>query len=60
VLHRVLSQDWPAFAERAAEAGGLPKFVIDEVQDYLKCGLPEYGCALLVCERCGKSLRVAL
>jgi len=56
----VLSQDWPAFAERAAEAGGLPKFVIDEVQDYLKCGLPEYGCALLVCERCGKSLRVAL
>jgi hypothetical protein len=59
VLHRVLREHWPAFLERAGEAGGLPKFVTEEVEGYLRCGLPEHGCALLVCERCGKSLLVA-
>jgi len=54
-LHRTLSAHWPAFLERANEAGGLPKFVTDEVQAYLRCGLLEHGHALLVCERCGKS-----
>jgi hypothetical protein len=30
-----------------------------EVQAYLRCGLPEHGCALLVCERCGQSVLCA-
>ncbi|HEX7480616.1 MAG TPA: transposase zinc-binding domain-containing protein [Polyangiales bacterium] len=58
-LHRTLSAHWPAFVEQAEEAGGLPSFVLREVQDYLRCGLPEHGCALLVCLDCGKSLLVA-
>ncbi len=58
-LHRTLSAHWPAFVEQAEEAGGLPSFVVHEVQDYLRCGLPEHGCALLVCQDCGKSLLVA-
>jgi len=37
------------------EVGGLPKFVTEEVEGYLRRGLPERGCALLVSERCGKT-----
>lgn len=58
VLHRTLSAHWPVFVEQAEQAGGLPRFVMREVQEYLRCGLLEHGCALLVCERCGKSLLV--
>ena len=59
VLYRTLSAYWPAFVERAEEAGGLPVFVRHEVEEYLRCGLIEHGCALLVCEGCGTSLLVA-
>lgn len=59
MLHRTLREHWPAFLERAGEAGVLPKFVTEEVEGYLRCGQPEHGCALLVCERCGKAVVVA-
>ncbi|HEX7478524.1 MAG TPA: transposase zinc-binding domain-containing protein [Polyangiales bacterium] len=67
-LHRTLSAHWPAFVEQAEAAGGLPSFdalrdtrrgVMREVQDYLRCGLPEHGCALLVCLDCGRGVLVA-
>ncbi len=58
-LHRTLSAHWPAFVEQAEEAGGLPSFVVREVHDYLRCGLPEHGCALLVCLDCGRGVLVA-
>jgi hypothetical protein len=58
-LHRTLSAHWPAFVEQAEEAGGLPSFVMREVQDCLRCGLPEHGCALLVCLDCGRGVLVA-
>ncbi|HEX7480721.1 MAG TPA: transposase, partial [Polyangiales bacterium] len=57
--HRTLSAHWPAFVEQAEEAGWLPSFVMREVQDYLRCGLPEHGCALLVCLDCGRGVLVA-
>ena len=38
VLYQVVAEHWPAFRERAEEAGGLPKFVIDEFDAYLDCG----------------------
>jgi hypothetical protein len=59
VLHRTLSAHWPAFVEQSEQLGGLPKFVMREVQAYLDCGILERGCAALECMRCGKSLLVA-
>jgi hypothetical protein len=35
--------------------GGLPGFVVKEVEAYLRCGRLEHGCLHLVCEHCGHS-----
>lgn len=43
VLYQTIAEHWPAFRERAEEAGGLPKFVIDEFEEYLSCGVIERG-----------------
>jgi len=59
VLHRVVRAHWPAFLERAEEAGGLPKFVVREFEQYLECGLPERGLVHLQCGVCGDNLVVA-
>ena len=42
------------------EHGGLPKFVVDEFEQYLDCGRLEKGCLLLECRACGYSQLVAL
>jgi hypothetical protein len=42
-----LTPHWCSFVERAEQAGGLPKFVLREVKEYLDCGILEKGCALL-------------
>ena len=49
MLHRVVRSHWPAFLERAEEAGGLPRFVVREVDAYLECGLLEHGLVHLRC-----------
>jgi hypothetical protein len=38
---------------RADEHGGLPSFVVREVQDYLDCGVLQRGCITAACRRCG-------
>ena len=43
MLHRVLCAHWPAFLERAEEAGGLPKFVVREFEEYLECRLLDHA-----------------
>jgi len=55
-----VSERWPSFRERAEEAGGLPKFVVREFEEFLKCGIAEEGCLHLVCRSCGYSEVVAL
>jgi hypothetical protein len=55
----VLRAHWPAFLERAEEAGGLPKFVVREFEAYLECGLLEHGLVHLRCGQCGEELVVA-
>ena len=60
VLYQVVAQHWPAFRERAEEAGGLPKFIIDEFDAYLDCGRLDAGCLHLLCRSCGHSMLVAL
>ena len=58
-LYQLVAEHWPAFRERAEEFGGLPKFVVQEFDEYLKCGRVEEGCLQLVCRDCGHSELVA-
>lgn len=60
VLYQTVAEHWPAFRERAEEAGGLPKFIVRELEDYLRCGLLEHGCLHLECRSCGYSQLVPL
>ena len=58
-LYQLLEDHWPSFLERAEEAGGLPRFIGDEVRAYLRCGILEHGGLELVCRHCGHSRLVA-
>jgi hypothetical protein len=58
-LHRVVSAWWPTFRARAEDVGGLPGFVVDEVEEYLRCGILEHGVAHLACRRCGHTMVLA-
>ena len=60
VLYRAVQAHWPEFRERAEEQGGLPKFVVKEFEEYLRCGLLEHGCLRLACCRCGFERLVGL
>ena len=53
VLYRVVSAYWPSFRERIEGIGRLPKFVAREVDEYLRCGLLEYGFLRVQCTDCG-------
>ena len=59
-LYQTVSKHWPAFRERLEEAGGVPRFVVREFEEYLRCGVLEEGCLHLVCRQCGHSQVVAL
>ncbi len=59
VLYRSIRDHWPSFLEGAEEAGGLPRFVVREVEEYLRCGLLEHGCVRVGCCRCGFERLVA-
>src|SRR6266851_2872032 len=60
VLYQTMAEHWPGFRERAEEAGGLPRFIEREFEEYLRCGVLEWGCLHLVCRSCGHSQFVAL
>lgn len=60
MLYQTVGERWPAFRERMEESGGLPKFIVQEFEEYLKCGILEEGCLHLVCRGCGYSEVVAL
>jgi hypothetical protein len=59
LLYQVIAEHWSSFRERAQQAGGLPQFVVDEFEAYLRCGILEHGLAHLACRRCGHSIVVA-
>ncbi|MCC6214455.1 MAG: transposase [Polyangiaceae bacterium] len=59
VLHRTVARHFPAFLERAEEHGGLPQFVVREVEEYLRCGLLEHGCVRVACSSCSFERLVA-
>lgn len=60
VLHRVVSTYWPTFCERVEALGSLPKFVVRDVDEYLRCGILEQGFIRAQCTNCGFERLVAL
>jgi hypothetical protein len=53
-----VSEHWPRFRERAEAQGGLPKFVEEEFDAYLRCGILEHGLVQLACRGCGHEMVV--
>ena len=43
LLYQVVRDHWPEFLRRSEERGGLPRFVVREVEEYLACGIIERG-----------------
>jgi hypothetical protein len=58
VLHRAVREGWPEVLARAAERGGLPKRVKEEVRRYLGCGVLEFGFVHVRCAACRESMLV--
>jgi hypothetical protein len=53
-LHALLREHLETFVAEREEAGApLPRFVADELRDYLTCGVLSSGCARFECEGCG-------
>jgi len=60
VLYQAVQAHWPQLLEDLAEHSSLPKFVVREFEEYLRCGLLSAGCLHLVCRSCGHSQLVVL
>jgi Putative transposase/Transposase zinc-binding domain len=60
VLYQTIDEHWAAFSERLEQHGGLPRFVAREFEEYLKCGLLDFGFLELECRQCGHTELVAL
>jgi hypothetical protein len=59
VLYRVVKTHWRRFRERIEEVGSLPRFVVSEIEAYLRCGILEFGHVRVACETCGFERLVA-
>jgi hypothetical protein len=59
-LYQIISQHWQTFLqERAEEDRDVPKYVLDEFESYLRCGILAYGFGRLYCPTCGTGSIVA-
>jgi len=53
VLYSVISAHYPRFVQEIERSGGhLPKFIRQEFENYLKCGLLEHGFLRVKCDGC--------
>jgi hypothetical protein len=59
LLYKTIAEHWATFRERSEEAGGLPRFVTEEFEAFLGCGILSRGLAHLVCSSCGAERLVA-
>ena len=60
-LHRLVREHLETFLARRAEAGEpMPAFVVDELRDYLECGVLAHGAVRFLCEHCGRDRLVGL
>ncbi len=63
VLYKTLQDHWRSFlAELESEADGpsLPRFVVEEVEAFLRCGILAHGFVRVFCDSCAESRLVAL
>jgi hypothetical protein len=60
VLFQVVERHLPSFLAQAREHGGVPGFVEDAFQEFLRCGLLEYGLCRFQCTSCRCERLVAL
>ena len=52
-LYAIVAEHYPRFVQAIEQSGGyLPKFVRQEFEDYLKCGLLEHGFLRVKCNGC--------
>ena len=52
-LYSVIARHYPRFVNEIERSGGyLPKFVRQEFEDFLKCGLLEHGFLRVKCDSC--------
>jgi ribosomal protein S27E len=60
LLYQIIEQHWPQFqAALARQSKHLPKFVMQEFEEYLKCGRLEHGFLRVRCESCHDEKLVA-
>jgi Transposase zinc-binding domain len=61
-LYRTLAHNWPAFLatmEAETDGAGLPRFVVAEVEAFLRCGILAHGFVRLACDACLEARLVA-
>jgi len=59
LLHKVLVEHLETFLDRAGnEEFGLPRYVENELRDFVKCGVLAHGFVRVRCNDCGKSMAV--
>jgi Transposase zinc-binding domain len=55
ILHEVITRTWPRIvSDYAAADQKVPYHVVQEMENYLKCGMLEFGFIHLACSDCGK------
>jgi len=60
LLYQLVAEHYPRFRERrAAEGRALPRYVEDEFEAYLKCGLLKHGFLRVKCDACQAEKLVA-
>ena len=60
LLYQVLDEHLQTFLAACDEDGvRVPRYAREELEDYLACGMPEHGFALLRCDGCGTARAVA-
>jgi hypothetical protein len=60
LLYQLVAEHYPKFRDRrAAEGRALPRYVEDEFEAYLKCGLLEHGFLRVKCDACQAEKLVA-
>jgi hypothetical protein len=61
VLHRAVREELGTFLAELDESGArpLPRYVLEALRGYLRCGVLAHGFSRLHCDRCGHDLLVA-
>lgn len=60
LLYQIVDEYYPKFLSHLSEEGRqLPKYVQKEFDDYLKCGILQYGFLRVRCEECHHEKLVA-